>query len=342
MNKTQQLTFWLTINHVCNLKCNWCYQRQLSNNGKSMSEKTITELITLLSDLPVKTIILIGGEPTIHPLFLKIIRMSKNKGLIPKVISNSLRFSDMNFVEKAENAGLDMVISSVKGFSEDEYEEATGIRAFERTKKAIKNLENSKMNHRISITITSATILSWEKVIAFVKSCKTEDFCFSFEKPCLVGNDIVFEDGMLPQRIAECIETLIYPTLVETGVPFKIDLMFPQCQLSENFRYKLESKGRAFSGCHLLARNSVIFDPDGQILPCNHFITQPIGKYGVDFRTAKEYLNWHRDYATSRNFIVSSSAPCERCGNCERWEKCGAGCRLFWLFEGEKVLLPSL
>lgn len=340
MNKTQGLTFWLTINHACNLRCTWCYQKQFSGNGKSMSEGLITELITLLSGLSGKSVILIGGEPTIHPLFLRSVKMIRDKKLIPKVISNSLRFSDMNFVEKSEKAGLDMVISSVKGFSEDDYERATGVRAFKTVKKAIENIENSSMKHRISITITPATILAWKKVIAFVKSCKTRDFCFSFEKPCLVGNEVTFQDGMLPHKIAECIETLIYPTLIETGIPFKIDLMFPHCQLSESFVDKLESEGRAFSGCHFLMRNSVIFDPDGQILPCNHFITQPIGKYRVDFETPEEYLNWHRNYATSRNFIVSSSAPCERCGNCERWKKCGAGCRLFWLFQGEKALLP--
>lgn len=340
MNKVQQLTSWLTINHTCNLRCVWCYQRQFSGNGKSMSEKLIVELVALLSNLPVKDVILIGGEPTIHPLFLKAVKIIRDKGLIPKVVSNSLCFSNIDFIKEAENAGLDMVVSSVKGFSEDEYEKATGIRAFERVKKAIENLESSRINHRISITITPATILSWEKVIAFVKSCKTKDFCFSFEKPCLVENEIVFKDGMLPRKIAEYIETLIYPTLVETGVSFKIDLMFPQCQLSKNFVSKLESEEKVFSGCHVLTCSSIIFDPDGQVLPCNHLITHPIGKYKVDFTTAEEYLTWYKSYASSESFIISSSAPCEKCVNCERWTKCGAGCRLFWLFQGEKVLLP--
>ena len=341
MDKAQQLTSWLTINHVCNLKCAWCYQRQFSKNGKSMPEKLITELIALLSNLPVKNVVLIGGEPTIHPLFLKIVKMVKDKGLAPKVVSNSICFSDVNFVKKAENAGLNMVVSSVKGFSEDEYEEGTGVRAFERVKRAIKNIENSGINHRISITITPTTILSWEKVIAFVKSCKTKDFCFSFEKPCLIENEVVFKNGILPYKIAEHIETLIYPTLVETGVSFKIDLMFPQCQLSEDFVNKLESEERVFSGCHLLTGRSIIFDPEGQVLPCNHFITHPIGKYKVDFTTVEEYFTWYKNYTSSEGFTISNSAPCKKCVNCERWIKCGAGCRLFWLFQGEKVLLPS-
>ena len=307
-----------------------------------MPKKLMTELVNLLSDLPVKDVILIGGEPTIHPLFLEVVEIIRNKGLVPRVVSNSIHFDDPDFVKAAENAGLNMVVSSVKGFSEDEYEKATGIRAFNKVRKAIENLNDSGMNHRISITITPDVISSWMEVVAFIKSCKTRDFCLSFEKPCIVEDKVVFEDGLLPHEISRLIERLIYPTLVEAEIPFKIDLMFPQCQLSEDFADKLESEGRVYSGCHLLSGRSVIFDPDGRILPCNHLITCPIGQYGVDFVTADEYLAWYENYTKSEDFKISNSAPSERCANCEKWEKCGAGCRLFWLFKGENVLLPRL
>lgn len=336
------LTAWLTINHICNLNCKWCYQRELSDKSRSMSGQLMFKLIPLFSDLAVKNVILIGGEPTIHPLFLDAVKLLTNKGMIPKVVSNSLRFSDMSFVKKAKDAGVNTVVSSVKGFTEEQYESATGVRAFERTRRAIANLEKSGIKHRISIVITASVIREWKSVIEFVKSCDTQDFSFSFEKPCLVGNDIVFKDGILPRQISEYIETLIYPTLVKTRVPFKLDLMFPQCQLPESFLEKLEREGRVFSGCHFLNHRSVIFDPEGQVLPCNHFATLPIGKYGVDFSTTGEYYVWRKKYADSQDFKFVSSAPCERCGSCKRWNKCGAGCRLFWLFKGDKVLLPTV
>lgn len=340
--KQNPLTSWLTINHACNLKCVWCYQKQFSGSKKSMPERLIMELIGLLSDLPVKDVILIGGEPTIHPLFLKTVKAIRSKGLTPKVVSNSIRFSDPNFVRAAEDAGLGMVVSSVKGFSEDEYKRATGTRVFNKLRTAIRNLDDSGIKHRISFTVTSDTISSWMELVAFAKSCKPFDFIFSFEKPCLTGGRICFEGGLLPREISTQIQELIYPTLVDAGVPFKIDYMFPHCQLPADFADKLELEGRFFSGCHLLSGKSIIFDPDGRVLPCNHLITCPLGQYGVDFTTANEYLAWYGDYINSEDFKISSSAPSERCVNCEKWEKCGAGCRLFWLFKGEKFLLPQL
>ena len=338
--KLNSLTSWLTINHACNLRCAWCYQKQFSGSKKSMPEELIMGLIDLLSDLPVKDVILIGGEPTIHPLFLKTVKVIRSKGLTPKVVSNSIRFSDPDFVKAAEDAGLSMVVSSVKGFSEDEYERATGIRAFNKLRTAIENLDNSEMKHRISFTITSDVISSWMELVAFAKSCKPFDFIFSFEKPCLVEDKVYFEGGLLPHEISTQIQEVIYPTLVDAGIPFKIDYMFPHCQLPEDFAGKLESEGRFFSGCHLLSGKSIIFDPDGRVLPCNHLVTCPLGQYGVNFTTTKEYLTWYGDYINSEDFKISSSAPSERCANCEKWEKCGAGCRLFWLFKGEDLLLP--
>lgn len=335
------MTAWITINHACNLSCEWCYQKQFSGSKKSMPEKLIMDLINLLSDLPVKDVILIGGEPTIHPSFLKIVKAIRDKGMVPKLVSNSIRFSDPSFVKAAEDAGLSMVVSSIKGFSEDEYEKATGVRAFGKVKKAIENLDNSSMKHRISFTITSDVISSWTELIDFVKKCKPFDFIFSFEKPCLVDNEMCFEKGLLPGEISVRIRELIYPTLTDTGIPFKIDYMFPHCQLPDDFADRLESEGRFFTGCHLLSGKSIIFDPDGKVLPCNHLITCSLGQYGVDFKTADEYLMWYKGYTDSEDFKVSSSAPSERCVKCEKWEKCGAGCRLFWLFKGKESLLPS-
>ena len=340
--KLNSLTSWLTINHACNLKCTWCYQKQFSGSKKFMLEKLIMELIDLLSDLPVKDVILIGGEPTIHPLFLKTVKAIRVRGLVPKVVSNSIRFSEPDFIKAAEDAGLSMVVSSVKEFSDDEYESATGIRAFNKLRTAIENLDNSEMKHRISFTITSDIISSQTELISFVKSCKPFDFIFSFEKPYLVEDKVCFEGGLLPYEISTQIQELIYPTLVDTGIPFKIDYMFPHCQLPVDFADKVESEGRFFSGCHLLSGKSIIFDPDRRVLPCNHLITCSLGQYGVNFTTANEYIAWYEGYINSEDFKISSSAPSERCASCEKWEKCGAGCRLFWLFKGEDYLLPRL
>ncbi|MDD2732091.1 MAG: radical SAM protein [Candidatus Pacebacteria bacterium] len=333
---------WLTTNHTCNLHCHWCYQREISGGEKVMPKKLVSDLICLLADLGLREVILIGGEPTIHPLFLTINEMLRGRGVLPRIITNSLRFSDRDFVRRAESAGVDTVITSVKGFSEEEYVKGTGIRGFAKVEQAIENLDNSGIKHRISITITSDTIASWQKIIAFMGRHQTKDYGFSFEKPCIIGDDVVFDNGLLPMSIAALIEFIIYPTLSSTGIPFKIDAMFPQCQLPNEFWEKLEREGKVFSGCHLMGHNSVIFDPDGQVLPCNHLITQPLAKFGIDFSTAEQYLAWRKNYAVSHSYALASSPPCERCAKCERWSKCGAGCRLFWLFKGPDVLLPQV
>lgn len=61
----------IMLNSYCNLSCPYCFADNEINlcEEKTMSEENFDKIITILKNNNVKEIRLIGGEPTLHPLF---------------------------------------------------------------------------------------------------------------------------------------------------------------------------------------------------------------------------------------------------------------------------------
>lgn len=333
---------WLTVNHNCNLHCKWCYQREMSGSGKIMDFQLAKRLVDFLSGLPIKDIILIGGEPTLYPHLFDVATYIKSKGIVTNVVSNSIRFSDITFVEQAVRAGVEAVTTSLKGSSSEEYILATGGNAhtLSMVKRAITILEASKIAQQVSVTVNNSTIEHWDQMVGFVGECGAKNFNFSFEKPTILSDGVVFDDRMSPRNITGFIQDVMYPSLVEAGVRFKIEMMFPQCVLRDGFVEKLEGECHAFGGCLLVNREGVVFDPEGFVLPCNHFVGYPLGQFGKDFTTPEDYIAWKQAGEIGEFYQMAKMAPGKRCAECSKWKKCGAGCRLYWLYRGPDELLP--
>ena len=62
-----------------------------------MTLEKVFECINVLKNNVVKKIILIGGEPSIYPDILKIIRKILQSGIKVSMATNGRRFSDYNF-----------------------------------------------------------------------------------------------------------------------------------------------------------------------------------------------------------------------------------------------------
>ena len=79
---------WITLNHACNLRCKWCYARDTEyKSSLTMSKDLAFELIDFFDSINVKHIILIGGEPTIHPYFFEILEYAKERKIKCKIIT---------------------------------------------------------------------------------------------------------------------------------------------------------------------------------------------------------------------------------------------------------------
>lgn len=334
---------WLTVNHRCNLHCEWCYQKELGGKGKTMPKELAKELVDLLAAFNMDFLVLIGGEPSLWEHFFTLVKYIREKGMKVTVVSNALAFSNQKFLEKTVRAGVTNITVSVKGTSSAEYQETAGnAGGYDVVCRAIRNIQKTPIIQMISVTVSYSTIQNWSAMMEFLKGCGAKFFSFSFEKPVVLSDGrITFDDRMMPDKVAPFIHEVMYPSLVEAGIDFKMEFIFPHCHYSQEFIDGVEKANHAFGGCLLLRSNGVVFDPEGFVLPCNHFIGYPLGKYGVDFKTPDEFLRWRSEPKISGFYENTMKSPCGECTECERWGKCGSGCRLFWLYRGPKELIKK-
>ena len=106
---------WVRLTRYCNQRCLFCLDRFAQTGG-------VLPLDFLRRDLArgrkrgLRRVVLSGGEPTIHPDFLDIVRMARELGYRHiQTITNGRRFFYPGFLREAAAAGLDEVTFSLHG-----------------------------------------------------------------------------------------------------------------------------------------------------------------------------------------------------------------------------------
>jgi MoaA/NifB/PqqE/SkfB family radical SAM enzyme len=152
MSIPSKLTAWLTINRACNLRCGWCYAKGTAfSQHDTMSTKTAERSLDLLSDLGIKGVILIGGEPTIHPQFIDIVKKIRARNMATYVVTNALRFASSAFLTKATEAGIESITISLKASNAQDFLANTGTDGFAKTVRAIRNIVSANVPHVVNV-----------------------------------------------------------------------------------------------------------------------------------------------------------------------------------------------
>lgn len=94
-------TLYCAVGYNCNEKCRFCPCSENSSGLGMLSYEEIVETIDIAVDRHgITNVLLSGGEPTIHPDFLKIIRHIAGKGVKLSLLTNALRLADANFADR--------------------------------------------------------------------------------------------------------------------------------------------------------------------------------------------------------------------------------------------------
>jgi len=91
----------LLTNH-CNQKCSYCFaEEEMRRKRNEISLKDFEVVLNFLEKSEEKNVRLMGGEPTLHPEFKKIINYTLFRGFDPQIFTNGLFSPDvLNFLNK--------------------------------------------------------------------------------------------------------------------------------------------------------------------------------------------------------------------------------------------------
>ena len=137
----------IKINDYCPFACKFCYQDSTKDKGHSVI--SYYSLAKVFKELKVFEVALGGGEPTMHPEFVRILQYFRNDGIVPNFTTKNLKWlRDPNeFNPILESAGC-------FAFSADNSAQIDELGTL---------LDYNKIKHeRATIQIVMGTLNSWE------------------------------------------------------------------------------------------------------------------------------------------------------------------------------------
>ena len=138
------------LTNRCNLTCPVCFAN--ANAAGYLYEPSIEQvrqmLLNLRGEQPVsgRIVQFSGGEPTIYPYFFEAVRIARECGFSHvQVATNGIKFTDLEFAQKAKEAGLHTLYLQFDGVTDDIYLRTRGERLMEKKMKAIENVRKAGM-----------------------------------------------------------------------------------------------------------------------------------------------------------------------------------------------------
>lgn len=322
----------LNLSSVCNLECSWCYKQ--SDKSFFLSLSDFKDFYINIIDNNIDKIVLIGGEPTIHPDFISLLNILANKQIY--LTSNGLLFSDKRFLNdciktqkliRGQLSGIQSISISLKGYDKISFLSTTKVDKFEYLCQAIDNLNNC--NIPVTYNYVFSTNISSDergKFLSFLKKFEISKIIISDARP------YISEGKVIHTNIIDNLDELFY-YLDSNGVTSYFRTNHPLCEYNSKFIEYLLNNNKIISNCALKRCNGYFFSSSLELIPCNELYKVNLGRYKLDFNNFEE-LNqlWHSQSIT--NFYQKLSGyPQLNCIKCNMWNICGGNCILHWIKE---------
>jgi uncharacterized radical SAM superfamily Fe-S cluster-containing enzyme len=138
----------LDLTNRCNLTCPVCFANaNASGYVYEPDFETVRKMLKALRDQkPVagRIVQFSGGEPTIYPRFLDVLRMAREMGFShTQVATNGIKFADLEFAEQCKEAGLHTLYLQFDGVCDEVYRRTRGEALWETKLQAIENVRRA-------------------------------------------------------------------------------------------------------------------------------------------------------------------------------------------------------
>lgn len=172
----------------CNIQCLFCYYRN-SLNAANRTYNEVRKDLLYARRHGIHEVDLSGGEPTVHPELLKIICEAKTLGMRKvSIITNGLRMADREYVRTLKEAGLDDVLFSVHGASEQVHDGLTSVPgSFGKLSQALGNAFAEGLSVRTNTVVNRSNCGDLQNIASFIQQFKPDqvnfivlnDWCFA-------------------------------------------------------------------------------------------------------------------------------------------------------------------
>lgn len=321
---------WLNVNRECNLRCSWCYAK--GTEYKREDEMTLAlakRLMKISKPLGVKSVTLIGGEPTLWEPLLEFNHYCEEVGIRTTLVTNGTRFGTDSFWSRYLDSPCSNVSLSIKAFDEESFRCTTHTKSFATTKLGIERALSLSVA-RASLVYTGADIEELPKLGRFAVECGAKTLGISPSAPTFIKGKAEILNATDPRlfipRFIRHYEEL--DEMFQGQISLAIKL--PLCLWPRDFIVRMIERSQITTTCQLQHRSGILFTPNGSMISCNSLHDFPIGQLEDDFDNV-ETLGAHLKSAGVRHFYDRMTTyASHKCVTCSVRQFCGGGCPLFY------------
>jgi radical SAM protein with 4Fe4S-binding SPASM domain len=313
------------ITEKCNLQCKFCY-----NSQQPVVCTNYREIIQRLVDENVMGIIITGGEPTLHPDFMKIVELCSLSFVKVQVQTNGI-FLTKEIAKDLERLGIHSVNVSLHG-SEFTNDRLTGVSGSYRAALAgIKNMLSTNVLLATNFVLTSENIFELPSHVDFMYDLGVKSFTLTRFTPTGIGRGSVFLEPS-KKDLLNALEYANNKYTEDDTLSFLLANSIPRCVLPSHLKNHCNY-------CHYGSSRFYV-DANGNLLMCGMSRVK-IGN--ILENSIKEIKEQSQVY---KNHVVGDSVPIS-CKSCADFHKCRGGCRAAALassgsFSGKDPLVCDL
>ncbi|MHA3963201.1 MAG: radical SAM protein [Candidatus Thorarchaeota archaeon SMTZ1-45] len=332
------------VTKSCNLRCKHCYESAGQKDPNELSTKQALRVIDKLADAGVVFLAFSGGEPTIRPDILTLIRRATEQEMYVAVATNGIAFSNPDRVRLFKNAGMKFVQISIDGANAVTHDEFKGVPgAFARTISGIRNCVAEGLFVEVSTTVTRHNIAEIYDVISLCEGLEVRWLMFYNLVPVGRGKELIDMD-LTPDEREYLLEVLWERISSEQKSSMEVLTTAPQLgRFAYEANARSNSRDEIISPTHFnnarlpsqmiglaefiggcgAGRFYVALEPNGDIYPCvffPHIETMKVGNIVTD-----DFEAIWTDSPLLRR-LRNKDLLQDACGSCEKRYVCG-GCR---------------
>lgn len=291
-------------------------------------------LIDIATGIGISNFLLIGGEPTIHPSLIDLLEYLRKKQCKVTVVTNGIKLADSSFCRHVlPYADILHFGISLKGSSDEYYWNHCGAAVYHKVKRGIENCRSNKFDFSLSYVVSAENVNNLCSFAKEIRAAGIDEFIsFSF---C---NETINSSGEFEEFCKEKHPLWVNKLFAEQYSEldkilcgkFSLHQTHPLCMCDKDLIHTMNERNQIATSCHVHNRAGIIFDTDGSILLCNHFIGYGIGSLGKDYHDAESFLNFWNSEQLKRLHKKLTNMPSIECKDCKLQENCGGGCCIQW------------
>jgi 7,8-dihydro-6-hydroxymethylpterin dimethyltransferase len=136
------------LTNRCNLTCPVCFANaNVQGYVYEPDFEMVRKMLQALRDeRPVagRVVQFSGGEPTIYPRFLDVLRLARDMGFShTQIATNGIKFTDYEFAEQCKEAGLHTLYLQFDGVCDEVYQRTRGARLWDQKLQCIENVKRA-------------------------------------------------------------------------------------------------------------------------------------------------------------------------------------------------------